>query len=530
MRNTDEEHRKKLLEDATGAISKQALIEAPDEQPVVAVQFGKDKQQFFYAMAALRPCVTAETAKRFDVDYGELLKKTKIPYAERKELLVLYKQEAGEALINYGFQLDRSINSREYAELFWQPQVKLCETKLLFGKNITEVQGKILTGLSKGGVYRRHDDYSDPSRPIRTAALKVGDFQVKPSLEEEVRQRLKRYGFESILPKENRKHISLQNLTTVEARDKVEEAIDELMERCPDIVLTFLPTSDRSSDDTQEGSLYSWVYSRLLRRGIASQVIYEDTLRNVKPNYLLNQVIPGVLAKLGNLPFILAEPLDIADYFIGLDISRGAKKKRPGTMNACASVRLYGKQGEFVRYRLEDALIEGEEIPQRILESFLPRAQLKGKIVLIYRDGRFCGDEVQHLKERAKAIGSRFILVECYKSGIPRLYNWEEQLIKAPTPGLALRLSSREAILVTTELKSENMGLPIPLRLRIHEEGHQVSLESLVETTLKLTLLHHGSLNEPRLPIPLFGSDRMAYRRLQGIYPGSLEGDRQFWL
>ena len=109
-------------------------------------------------------------------------------------------------------------------------------------------------------------------------------------------------------------------------------------------------------------------------------------------------------------------------------------------------------------------------------------------------------------------------------------YNWQQQVIKAPTKGLALRLSAREVILVTTQLKSENMGLPLPLRLKIHEAGHQVSIEDLVKTTLKLTLLHHGSLREPRLPIPLFGSDRMAYRRLQGIYPGALDGDRQFWL
>lgn len=523
------EHRQKLIEDATGAISKQALSEAPDEQPVVAVQFGKDKKQFFYAMAALRPCVTAETAKRFEVDYGKLLSTTKIPYAERKDILILYKQKAEQALAAYGFQLGLSINSREYPELFWQPQVKLSETRLVFGNNVTGVQGQILSGLSRGGVYRRHDDFSDRSRPIRIASLKLCNLPVGSFLKE-VEQRLKRYDFESILPDENKKAVSVENLPGVEARAKVEETVDQLMEMHPDIVLTFLPTSDRHTDDTQEGSLYSWVYSRLLRRGIASQVIYEDTLRNVKANYLLNQVIPGVLAKLGNLPFVLAEPLEIADYFIGLDISRGSKKKGLGTMNACASVRLYGKQGEFIRYRLEDALIEGEEIPQRILESFLPAAQLRSKTVLIYRDGRFCGDEVQHLKQRAKAIGSVFILVECYKSGIPRLYNWKEQVIKAPTLGLALRLSSREAILVTTELKSENMGLPLPLRLKIHEEGHQVSLESLVDTTLKLTLLHHGSLNEPRLPIPLFGSDRMAYRRLQGIYPGSLEGDRQFWL
>ncbi len=31
-------------------------------------------------------------------------------------------------------------------------------------------------------------------------------------------------------------------------------------------------------------------------------------------------------------------------------------------------------------------------------------------------------------------------------------------------------------------------------------------------STLKLTLLHYGSLKEPRLPIPLYGADAIAYR------------------
>lgn len=61
-------------------------------------------------------------------------------------------------------------------------------------------------------------------------------------------------------------------------------------------------------------------------------------------------------------------------------------------------------------------------------------------------------------------------------------------------------------------------------------EGNQLSLESLVEATLKLTLLHYGSLNEPRLPVPLYASDRIAYRRLQGIYLDSMEDERQPWL
>ncbi|KYC43857.1 stem cell self-renewal protein Piwi [Scytonema hofmannii PCC 7110] len=527
------EHREELKEKATGAISHQKLEEAPDDQPLVAVQFGKNKKQFYYPLVALRPSVTAQTSDQLQVKYGELLKATKISHSSRQQLLIEYKTEAGIALAAYGFQLGRSINSRDYPTSFWQLPVAIEQTPLLFGKGVRGIRGEVLKGLSKGGVYKRHDDYREPSRVIRIAALKLCDLKVGKFLEE-IRQRLKIYGFESEIVHKK----ELPQLSGAEARAELEKAINELettvnelMTVPTDIFLTFLPEIDRSADNDDGGSLYQRVYSQLLRRGIASQVIYSDTLSSVDHRQILNQVIPGILAKLGNLPFVLAEPLEIADYFIGLDISRESKEKLPGTLNACASVRLYDRQGKFIRYRLEDALIPGEEIPQRLLETLLPAVELRGKTVLIYRDGFFCGQEVEHLLEWARAINSKFILVECKKSGIPRLYNLNEQkIVTSPKKGLALRLSSREAVLVTTKV-SDRVGLARPLRLTVHEEGHQVSIESVLETTLKLTLLHHGALQTPRLPMPLYGADRMAYLRLNGIYPTSmLSGDRQFWL
>jgi len=529
-----EERREELLEYKPGSTSEIAIKEAPDEQPVVAVQFRKDPKEFHYAIAALRPCVTEDTADRFEVEYGELLKHTKISYQERQKILASNKEKAKEALTIYGFQLaPKCINSSQYPTLFLEPQFKLEDTELLFGNNVIHKRGAILKGLSKGGVYRRHDDYIDTSRQIRISVLKIGDFKVKLSFINEVCKRLDKYGFKSLDVNEERiKTVSLNGLSVADARAKVEQAVDELIAIPADIVLTFLPQNDRHADNSDDGSFYTLISSRLLRRGISNQVIYEGTLKDPS-NYanILNQVIPGIIAKLGNLPFILAKPLEIADYFIGFDISRTQKKRGKGSLNVCASVRLYGKQGDFIRYQLEDALTEGEEIDKQTLERFLPVAELRGKTVLIYRDGHFCGDEVKHLRERAKAISSNFILVECIKSQIPRLYNLQQLALKAPTKCLALCLSSHEAILVTTEVKSENMGLPLPLRLKvIPDEGQRVSIESLVEATLKLTLLHHGALKEPRLPVPLYGSDRIAYRRLQGISPRALDGDRQFWL
>jgi hypothetical protein len=523
---TIQNYRDNLLNLAVGSTSKQALNEAPDDQPVVAVKFGKNKKFYEYALAALRPRITEDTDDRYDVNYGQILKLTKISYSERMDLLKGYKMSATEKLREYGFQLSASsINSRENASSFWQPSTPISQTSLLFGKGFEGVQKEILKGLTRGGVYRRHADLGE--RPINIVALKLCNQKVGSFLKA-TQERLKIYGFDNQVVET--KALTISDLDGADARVLLEKEIDRIAGfGIPiDIVLVFLPESDRHVDKEDGGSLYQAAYSHLLRRKIASQVIYSDTLEK-EHSHILNQVIPGVLAKMGNLPFILSEPLEIADYFIGLDISRASKKHLVGTMNACASVRLYNRRGEFIRYRIEDSLIEGEEIPQRLLESLLPASELENKTVLIYRDGRFCGQEVSHLNKRAKAISANFILVESRKSGAPRLYGFRNQSLIAPEVGLALKLSPHDAILVTTQVPA-SIGVPRPLRLTVRKEGHPVSIESVLETTLKLTLLHHGSLKPPRIPMPIYGADRMAYLKLNGIYPSILEGDRQFWL
>ena len=118
-------------------------------------------------------------------------------------------------------------------------------------------------------------------------------------------------------------------------------------------------------------------------------------------------------------------------------------------------------------------LVEGEEIPQRFLEVLLPAAELRGKTALIYRDGWFRGREVANLLAWANAISSKFILVECVKSGVPRLYGLNSTLRQTPegetkdplknccARSRAGRLTSRSALLVTTQVP-ENVGTPRP--------------------------------------------------------------------
>ena len=541
LNGTIGQQREKLLKQASGSVSKEKLQIAPDNQPVVSVRFGKNSHLYDYALAALRPCVTSKTAKKFNIEYGTLLKQTKIKYQERQRLLSQYKQDANKVLIDYGLEIvSQCINSKTYPNLFWTPETKLEDTLMLFGNNVKCPKSKTLRGLSQGGVYSRHKDFEDTNRPIRLAILNFMSLADRPFYDG-LEQQLRKYKFKLHLTRENIKSASLEGLSEAAARAKVQTLVDEVVVVPPDLVLVFLPESDHAKDDSDGESIYAWVYRRLLRRKIASQIIYEKTMRG-ELKFVLNQVIPGILAKLGNLPFILVEPLPIADYFIGLDISRRSNRNSTGSINACACVRLYGKHGEFIKYQLaNDSTTEGEEIPARILQDFLSSKKLNNKTILIYRDGAFRGNEVETIAAWGKVIGSQFILVECAKSQIPRLYNLSIQKIQknnksetisklqAPTRGLALKLSSSEAILVTTQVP-ENIGVPRPLRLKVREEGLSVDIKTLVDITLKLTLLHHGSLKDPRLPVPLFGADRIAYRRLQGIYPGELEGDIQYWL
>lgn len=520
------ENRDKLLKLASASISKEALKNAPDEQRLVILKFRDRGKSFEYAMSALRPVCNAENAPKLGIEYGSLLKHTKINYQKRQELLSLYKKQANIALSNYGLSLNHSINTANYNHLFLTPSTTIEETLLLFGNQVTS--NKILTGLSKGGVFRRHKEFLNPQKVIQIAVLKiateisVGDFLG------EISRRLKQYKFDcNFFIKEI---LLLENLTPSQTTVEVEKKVNEIMEKEPDLVLVILPKKEQNKNEQKSASLYEQIYAQLLRRRVASQFIYEDTLQKTQSNYILNQVIPGILAKLGNIPFVLAEELKIADIFLGFDISRSTLSKKQGSLNACASIRLYGKQGEFSRYQLESDFIEGEEIPARLLERLLPRTKLYQKTVLIYRDGLFRGNEVNNFLERAEAIDAKFILVECIKSGTPRLYQLDKNKnLTAPPKGLALKLSSTEAILVTTQM-SAYIGIPRPLRLKIHPDGKQAKIEDVIDTTLKLTLLHHGALKSPRLPMPLHGADKMAGLRLKGIYPSILEDDRQFWL
>lgn len=234
----------------------------------------------------------------------------------------------------------------------------------------------------------------------------------------------------------------------------------------------------------------------------------------------------GILGKTGNIPFVLAEPLPYADLVVGIDVAREKKRGLSGSMNATAIARIYFGDGDFLKYVIHDAPLEGETIPDRVLHSLFPVEEFKGKRVVIHRDGFFRGNEKSALKHWAEQIGAHFHLVEIIKTGSPRLYCESARTIQQPPKGSIFKLSDQEALLVSSLPPFKN-ATPQPLHVRTEKP---FSIEEAIHSILSLTVLHYGSLRQPKLPVTVHYSDKIGYLALRGIKPKNLEGDIPFWL
>jgi len=305
------------------------------------------------------------------------------------------------------------------------------------------------------------------------------------------------------------------------SRVELERAVGKLEAERADILVGLF--ADEIGEDEDDWGSYHEFKSLTVGRGLPSQVVYQSTLS--KP-YAMANIVLGVLGKTGNVPYVRPAPLPYADLVVGIDIARKKKERLSGSINATAITRIYFSNGEFLRYAIHDAPLEGETIPENVLQGLFPLDACKGKRIVVHRDGFFRGDEKEALKRRSREIGAEFRLVEIIKTGTPRVYASASGKVGQPPKGSAFRLSDTEAFLVSS-LPPFKDATPQPLRIRAEPP---FTIEEALNSVLSLTVLHYGSVRSPRLPVTIHYSDRIAYLALQGIKPKNLEGNIPFWL
>lgn len=506
-------HRTRLLTLTKKSETKSLITNAPDDELVVAV----GDSHYHYLVSALRIVIRTGDYKRFGVDSKKALNILKIEPNLRSELV----KAISEIAKRKGF-IENAYSSRS-PDLFLNSEKLNFSSNLCFGNSRIGKHEEMINSLQKYDVYKRADKFLN-NNPIRIAIVKGANTDSLEKFRPDLEKELKRLKFTC-------EYVGLKNISE-DSRVKIEEAINVLQEKEPDIILAFF-----ENESDEEGSAYNEFKSIAVGRGIPCQYIKKETTSNT---YALGNIALGILGKTGNTPFTLAEPLEYADLVIGLDVARQKKQKLSGSINATAIARIYFSNGELLRYRIHDAPIEGETIPENVLQSLFPINEFQGKRVIIHRDGLFRGDEKESLKSWARQIGAEFYLVEVIKDAVPRIYSLQkyeyldeesqetktEYISAQAFKGDVFKLSDTQAFLVSSLPPFKN-STPRPLQIRTEAP---LTIEQAVHSVLSLTLLHYGSTRGTRSPVSIHFSDKIGYLALKGIKPKDLEGTVPYWL
>lgn len=471
------------------------LIEqAPNDELVVKVA-----EKYDYVVSALRIKIHNADYTRFKIN-----EKLQIEAAQRVEYITSVA-----SIIQESGLVGRAYSTKTHDHLFLSGNDISYNPRLKVGNGEIVSPNSIFRSLKKFGLYK-----SKTNRHIHIAILNTSPRTPLEPLRKNLRNELSK-GMNYKLT------LAIEKEVPNASRGVLEPALEEIAERNPDIILGIIPKPDF---DTEEWTLYDEFKHLTLKKDLQSQVVQSDKVDNP---YIIENVTLGILAKTGNIPYVLAEPINYADLIVGLDVTHRKKQNRPGTINTAGVARIYFSNGELMQYNIREAMLEGEIIPQHILQDLFPQTEFSGKKILIHRDGKLPDLEKEALTEWGNQIGTTFYFVEVIKSGAPRLYGSQNgKIVKAPK-GRILKRSETEALLVSSEFPVGFRATPRPIQIRTHPP---FSLEHALHSVLSLTLLHYGSVRLPRLPVTIHYADKICSMAARGLKPKTLDGTTPFWL
>ena len=486
--------RSRLLAFKTPPEMKRLIEQASDDELVVKLD-GK----YDYIVSVLQIQIHSADYPRFKIKEN-----LQIPVSERAEYI-----KSVASIIQSNGLISRAYSANTHKDLFLNGNDIGHNPKLQIGNGKIASPDSIMPSLKEFGLYK-----STNNQQIRIAILNTSPQISLDTLRRNLRNELgERMQYKLTLATEKR----IPNAS----RRVLEDALEEIAQKNPDIILGIIPSSDYN---TVEWTPYDDFKHLTLKKDLQSQVIQPH---NVDNRYIIGNVVLGILAKTGNLPYVLADPITYADLVVGLDVARHKKRNLPGTINSAGMARIYFSNGELMRYSIRETMLEGEIIPQRILQDIFPQKEFTKKKILIHRDGILPESERRALIEWGDQIDATFYFVEVIKSGTPRLYaSQNKDIVKAPK-GSILKLSETEALLVSSEFPTGFKATPQPIRVRTHPP---FSLKHALHSVLSLTLLHYGSLRPPRLPVTTHYADKISSMAVKGLKPETLDGEIPFWL
>lgn len=276
---------------------------------------------------------------------------------------------------------------------------------------------------------------------------------------------------------------------------------------------------------------YPVLKREFMQRGLPSQGIELSTIRDRTRNSADN-ILLGVLGKLGYSPWQLRRMPGTAQAFMGLDVGRKAGRA------VGAATFVVNQQGRVIGWSATDFQSHRETFNAEALRRavfglvnlFEEQEQAPLTHLVIHRDGLLQADELRLLEGLVPALQEAGVqqidVVEIIKSGYDRAGQWNEttQAWENPQRGWSWSYSEVEAAVMTTgvrEIKGSKNFVPRPITIRRRLGNTQIGI--LAAQVYWLSEMHVSSTQTVRLPITTYYADAAAECALAGLLPTGVQ-------
>lgn len=495
------DERERLVAQTDSKGLKRYLQHADDSEFVVQMQTDSGTLDE-YPASALRVVIRQDMPEdytRFDVRMDAAARALALPAAEQVRLV----QMVSGILKKKGI-IGNAFNSRTdpayFAAMDFMPGLEFAN-----GRSRPFNPKQLVDDFTQNGVNRVHERFE--AAPVRMALINTLDSSLVADFTEAMRRQIENtFGFQF--------EIARERSVRVVSETNIASAVRAVEKENPDVVLAFFP------DDAGKSAVYAdYLKSLTLGKGIASQAVYERTIHDPEE---MPAVVMGLLAKTGNVPYALAEPLEYADVVVGLDLVREALSWGDRVV---ALARIYRADGSFYCYRMDDIELDsGDAVPFVVLQHLFPEEIFGGRRVIVHHDGTLPDDILHKMSRWADILRADFYPVEILRQMVPRLYGLSDG-VQPPPWGSIFQLNDRETFAV-----SAVPGLDVQARpLHVRVPDGSLPIEQAVYSVLAWTLLHYTPQPQP-LPVTIKHADDMAQWLARGMFPEKKEGHVPFWL
>ncbi len=495
------ENRERLLNLAQRDTMREIINAASEDTLVVRVQIGY--QEYDFVADALRLLIRVEDAEKFHIKPQMIEQALSLKPAMRAQMIKVVS-----SVIKSANLIDHAYRSSDYPDLFVDSKP---DANLAFGDGKVRPldPDNLPKDFLKNGAHKRLPKFE--TNPIRIVVINTLSDEVDDFVEAIKRSMQREYGFKLELIRERKVRVVTQA--------NLESAVRLLAKENADLVVVFLPDEEADDEDEAVGDRYA--RAQTIGRGIPCLILHEATMH--KPE-VMPDIVMGIIARAGNIPYLLHDPLTYADRVVGLHLVRQHKKDGE---HLTGISRIYSSSGELIRAQIASSpQKDGKGIPPALMARLLPPDHIGERKVVLHHDGKLKREVMLSLQTWEKQTGATFLPVEIVRRGIPRLYSMKKVGgILPPEWGSTFRLNDNEAFLVTALAPGEITPLPLHIRTEA-----ALSIENAIHSVMSFTLFHYGALRLPKLPVTIHNNDFLESAIMRGVMPIPLESTVPFWL